>query len=134
MSIFARFFSKKTTTQKSPPVTLPRSSVLGPAEAAAPHDFVWLNKQGVKSSHGFQVQFTGQFEAVYSEGAANITIHVEPSGMNSIGIKNNAFERWNNSSLRNSPERQAEILRNFQAALDFQGLRLEPGIRRASEA
>jgi hypothetical protein len=88
--------------------------------------FSWLNKQGVRSSEGFEVQFTGRFTAEYREGVRYLVVGVESGGNGLIDIKAEAFEKWANSSTRNSPEEQERMLKNFMAALEFQGLKGMP--------
>ena len=88
--------------------------------------FTWLNKQGVRSSDGFEVQFTGRFTAEYREGARYLVVDVEGGGNGLIDFNPRAFERWANSSATNSPEEQARMLKNFMAALEFQGLKGMP--------
>jgi hypothetical protein len=91
--------------------------------------FTWLNKQGVRSSEGFEVQFTGRFCAEYREGGRVLTIGVESGtwgGTTSINVAANAFERWDNSRTINSAQEQQRLRANFMAALLFQGLALEP--------
>ncbi len=39
--------------------------------------FTWLNKQGVRSDRGFEVQRTGRFDAEYSEGGQVVELYVE---------------------------------------------------------
>lgn len=39
--------------------------------------FTWLNKQGVRSDRGFEVQHTGRFDAEYSEGGQVVELYVE---------------------------------------------------------
>jgi hypothetical protein len=90
--------------------------------------FTWLNKQGVRSSDGFDVQCTGRFTIEYREGRRIKVINVEPlviAGKSGVGIKRDTFERWDNSSALNSPEEQARLLRNFHAAMEFQGIEVE---------
>ncbi|MDD3765167.1 MAG: hypothetical protein PHP86_17870 [Nevskiales bacterium] len=85
--------------------------------------FTWLNKQGVRSSSGFEVQTTGRFTIEYREAGRVITVDVEPGiqGGPCVSINDNAFERWDNSSVRNSAEEQARLLKNFKDAMAFQG-------------
>jgi len=89
--------------------------------------FTWLNKQGVKSTKGFIVQFTGRFTAEYKEGLKKITIELEdgklPDGRYCEIIGSNSFLKWD-EGFAISKEKQAEILQNFKDALAFQGLGL----------
>ena len=83
--------------------------------------FTWLNKQGVKSSEGFEVQFTGRFTAEYREGALVVIVDVEGNG-SLISFNRKAFERWSNSSAPFGAAAQERMIKNFIAALEFQGL------------
>jgi beta-lactamase class D len=85
--------------------------------------FTWLNKQGVRSSEGFEVQFTARFTAEYREGARHLIVNVEGGANGLISFNAAAFGKWANSSMRNSPEEQQRMLKNFMAALEFQGLK-----------
>jgi hypothetical protein len=85
--------------------------------------FSWINKQGVRSDEGFEVQFTGRFTAEYREGKRYLVVDVESSGNGQIDFNTKAFEKWANSSIPNDPTEQARIQRNFMAALEFQGLK-----------
>lgn len=84
--------------------------------------FSWINKQGVRSSEGFEVQFTGRFTAEYREGARHLVVDVEGAGNGDICFSPRAFKRWANNSAANSKQEQARMLKNFLAALAFQGL------------
>jgi len=84
--------------------------------------FTWLNKQGVRSSDGFEVQFTGRFTAEYREGHLYLVVNIEGGGNNTVDFDPACFERFANSSIRNTPEAQARMIANFKAALHFQGL------------
>ncbi len=53
-------------------------------------------------------------------------VDVEGGGNGLIDFNPRAFEWWDNSSVRNSPEEQARMLKNFLAALEFQGLKGMP--------
>ena len=48
--------------------------------------FTWLNKQGVRSDRGFEVQFTGRFDAEYREGGRIVELYVE-SGLSGTPFK-----------------------------------------------
>lgn len=85
--------------------------------------FTWINKQGVRSSEGFEVQFTGRFTAEYREGGRHLVVDVEDGANGIIDFNAKAFERWANSSAPNSPSEQARMINNFMAALEFQGLK-----------
>lgn len=90
-------------------------------------NFTWLNKQGVRSDTGFEVQSVDRFTMEYREGRSIITVDVENvmiSETPGVAITSNAFERWNPESggERLTPEQQQTVLRNFTEALKFQGL------------
>ena len=42
--------------------------------------FTWLNKQGVRSDEGFEVQFTSRNTAEYREGRRYLVVDVEGGG------------------------------------------------------
>ena len=88
--------------------------------------FSWINKQGVRSLEGFEVQFTGPFTAVYREGSRHLVVDVEGGANGLIDFNAKAFEKWANSSMINSPEEQKRMLKNFLAALEFQNLKGMP--------
>ena len=88
--------------------------------------FSWINKQGVKSSEGFEVQFTSRFTAEYREGNHYLVLNVADGGNGAIDFDSKEFVKWANSSVSNSPEEQARMLKNFLAALEFQGLQGNP--------
>jgi hypothetical protein len=86
--------------------------------------FTWLNKQGVRSSDGFELQSTGRFTVEYRERGRVITVYVEHGfqGGPCVEIFGNAFERWDGSSVMNFPEEQARLLKNFKDGMAFQGV------------
>lgn len=84
--------------------------------------FSWMNKQGVQSNEGFEVQFTGRFTAEYREGKRYLVVDVEDGGNGQISFSVKAFERWANSSIPNDLVEQTRLQENFMAALRFQGL------------
>ena len=81
--------------------------------------FEWLNKQGVRSSEGFEFQFTGRFTAEYREGERVMELEVEGSPV--VAIKGPL--RWRHGSNL-SPEASERITENIKAALQFMDLRL----------
>ncbi len=88
--------------------------------------FTWLNKQGVQSDLGFTVQFTGRFDAEYSEGDKVVSLYVESGideGDQCILINPDAFIRWDGGQPI-PVERQQKMLQNFREAMEFQGLKL----------
>lgn len=88
--------------------------------------FTWLNKQGVKSDRGFEVQFTGRFDAEYREGGKIVKLYVEDGltgGLQSILVDPGAFERWDDGTPI-PPEQQAQLFQNLKEAMEFQGLKL----------
>ena len=86
--------------------------------------FTWLNKQGVRSSLGFEVQGVNLFTIRYTEGKRFVNVHVEDgfAGRPCISISDSAFSKWDNSTVNNSIEEQQRIRRNFCEAMEFQGI------------
>lgn len=60
--------------------------------------FEWLSKQGVRSSEGFEFQFTGRFTAEYREGDRVMELEVEGSPI--VAIKGHFVGRMGQSSDR----------------------------------
>lgn len=93
-----------------------------------PMTLTWVGKQGVRSSEGFEVQCVGRFEIEYREGGQVVTVPVERGsfgGGPSVSIPTNAFEFWDHYRVPNSKEKQAEMFRNFKAAMVFQGVTVD---------
>ncbi|HMW49810.1 MAG TPA: hypothetical protein PKC70_16030 [Cellvibrionaceae bacterium] len=87
--------------------------------------FKWLNKQGVESSDGFAVQFTGRFTAEYREGHKIISLSVEDGFSNfqpCIILRSNAFNKWDSNEGKLSENEKLRIVKNFKDACSFQGL------------
>jgi hypothetical protein len=88
--------------------------------------FTWMNKQGVRSDKGFEVQSTGRFDLEYREGANIVSIYVESGligGLPSLSIEPDAFLRWD-SGIAIPKDEQTRLFENLRAALAFQGLKL----------
>jgi hypothetical protein len=83
--------------------------------------FEWLNKGGVRSSDGFEFQFTGRSTAQYREGEHIIELDVEGSPI--VSIHNDEPLRWGRGSNL-SAEAKNRVLANIKAALEFMELRL----------
>ncbi|MEO8409028.1 MAG: hypothetical protein ABI478_00535 [Propionivibrio sp.] len=89
--------------------------------------FKWLNKQGVESTSGFAVQFTGRSTCEYREAGHAIQIEVE-SGFSgsrpSISINRDVFAKWGAvRPFHEAPaDKQARLIKNFKDAMAFQGL------------
>ncbi len=90
-------------------------------------NFTWLNKQGVRSDRGFEVQRVDRDTMEYREGGRKITVVWEfgtPDGEKpAILIGPDAFDRWDDGK-ENSFEERMRILENFREALEFKGLGL----------
>ena len=89
-------------------------------------EFTWLNKQGVRSDQGFEVQFTGRFDAEYRERGKKVSLYVEDGlmgGLPAILIDPTAFANWDDGEAI-SPKKQSQLFRDFEAALEFQGLKM----------
>jgi hypothetical protein len=88
--------------------------------------FTWLNKQGVRSDRGFEVQFTGRFDAEYREDHRVVSLSVESGmsgGLPCISIDPNSFLQWDDG-VEIPADRQAQMLENLRLAMEFQGLQL----------
>ena len=91
--------------------------------------FTWLNKQGVRSDDGFEVQRIDRFTAEYRESNKVITFGVESGlsgGLPCIIVDPHAFERWDSIESHNpiTPDYQKKIFENVRQAMLFQGLML----------
>ena len=87
--------------------------------------FTWLNKQGVRSDSGFEVQRTGRFDAEYRENGKVVMLYVESGlsgGASCIILDPQAFARWSDGTVIPEKE-QARMLQNFKDAMEFQGLK-----------
>lgn len=83
-------------------------------------EFRWLNKQGVESTEGFVVQFTGRFAAEYRENGRVLEVDIEPGvvgGSPAICYAASSFRRWSAD-----PAEQQRVSGNFGRAVAFQGL------------
>ena len=87
--------------------------------------FSWLNKQGVKSNKGFIVQSMSRFTIEYREDSRSILVTVDngqlPDGRFCEIIGHDAFSKWDDGTTI-PQDKQKEILKNFTAAMEFQGL------------
>jgi len=89
--------------------------------------FEWLNKQGVRSSKGFEVQCISRYEVEYREGNNVLTLEGDIGrcgARNCFILDKSSINYWDNDILKRafSAEKKQEILDNFTAALDFQNL------------
>jgi len=88
--------------------------------------FEWLNKQGVRSSDGFEFQFTGRFTAEYREHGRVIELYVDGTPSTTTVYESALEPLW--SDIPNAFERKAErnrVISNIREALEFQGMRLD---------
>lgn len=78
--------------------------------------FTHLNKQGVKSSEGFEVQVVDRFTIQYRESGKTISVYVD--GDRHIST-DDVFARWDPpfGHLEIPVEKRHQIRRNFNAAL-----------------
>jgi len=68
-----------------------------------------INSQGVESTAGFVVQFTGRFILEYQQGRFSMECHCEGSN---IAVPELPFGNL-------TPQRRSEIVENIRAALEF---------------
>jgi len=90
--------------------------------------FTWLNKQGVRSDAGFEVQFTGRFDAEYREAGKVMSIYVESGihdGPPCVILNPDAFDRWDGDApgVKLPSDERERIQQNFIEAMLFQGLK-----------
>jgi hypothetical protein len=86
------------------------------AEGVAPVSYVWLNKQGLRSSEGLELQYTGRFTMEVRWGNRRKSLEVEDVARPDDFAPSN-FECWDNSAVANDLAEQKRILVAFQAAL-----------------
>jgi hypothetical protein len=83
--------------------------------------FQWLNKQGVRSSDGFEFQFTGRSTAEYREGERVVDLDVGGSPI--VSIHNREPLCWRRGSILSRDSRE-RVLANIKAALEFMDMQL----------
>jgi hypothetical protein len=87
-------------------------------------EFTWLNKQGVRSDQGFEVQRTGRWTMEYREGAHAMQFSVaagrEPGTLKqTLSVRVVPFPGWAGDPLTDESRRQ--IIENISRALIFKG-------------
>jgi hypothetical protein len=89
--------------------------------------FTWLNKQGVRSDAGFELQFVDRFTMEYRQDGRTITLDIESGflGANqpAILMSPDALNAWDDGAEL-LPTEQRQALQNVREALAFQGLGL----------
>jgi hypothetical protein len=88
--------------------------------------FTWLNKQGVRSDAGFELQFTGRFTVEYRENGRATELYTE-GGAGTVSIYAGSLEPML-AGFDGPDERRVEhdrLIRNIREALAFQGLQLD---------
>ena len=89
--------------------------------------FTWLNKQGVRSDRGFELQSIDRFTFEYREGVRTITLDVESGILGedepAILIGHDALKKWDDGGYLDALT-QRQTLENIREALAFQGLGL----------
>jgi hypothetical protein len=87
-------------------------------------EFTWLNKQGVASTLGFEVQMVDRGCIEYREDGRIMSIEVE-MGMNGgtycLLYSPGCFKRWDESEAISIDE-QTRIEQNFRRAFEFQNV------------
>ena len=78
--------------------------------------FTRTNKQGVRSSDGFEVQVVDRFTIQYREGGKTMSVYVEGDRH---FLSDDVFAKWDPpfSHLEISAEKRKQIRKNFNAAL-----------------
>jgi hypothetical protein len=88
------------------------------SEFTLPAPYVWIHKQGVRSSEGMEVQYTGRFTVEVCWGKRNKTLEVEGVARPQ-DFGPDTFEKWDNSAVSNDPAERQRILSMFRGALAF---------------
>jgi hypothetical protein len=90
-------------------------------------NFTWLNKQGVRSDTGFELQSMDRFTFEYREGSRTITLDIESGivgeSQPAILMGPDALKKWDNGANLDIAA-QKQVLDNIRQALAFQGLGL----------
>jgi hypothetical protein len=88
--------------------------------------FTWLNKQGVRSSQGFEFQFTGRLKAEYRERGRVTELYVEDTSSGITAYEGDLRHLWNAIPEPTAQEQERHrIIENVRSALAFQGLALD---------
>ena len=91
-------------------------------------EFTWLNKQGVRSINGFEVQFVDRFTMEYKEDNKAMIMDIEDGSLNGntpcICMDSDAITAWNNDDEPIDSIKELEIINNIRRALLFQKLEL----------
>jgi len=91
--------------------------------------FTWINKQGVRSAQGFEVQMVSRDCIEYREFDRVLTVEVE-MGMSGSSpcllVSPDCFSRWDDMSQSASldDDEQLRIERNVREAMRFQGVKI----------
>lgn len=89
--------------------------------------FTWLNKQGVRSDAGFELQRIDRFTIEYREGPRTITIDIEDGMIDgtipAVIMETDSIGRWDDG-IPVLQDKQFMIIANIRAALVFQGVEL----------
>jgi hypothetical protein len=82
--------------------------------------YTWLNKQGIRSSDGLEVQFTGRSSLEVRLGRRRKVVEIgDLDHPGSIQVPSRTFECWDNSTVPNDHAEQERLHRAFEAAMEF---------------
>ncbi|OQX04956.1 MAG: hypothetical protein BWK73_34795 [Thiothrix lacustris] len=89
--------------------------------------FELLNKQGVRSSEGFEVQWVSRYAIEYREGRNILTLKGDIGRAGARAgfiLERSSINHWDNDIMKRefSDEKKQQILDNFKSALNFQNL------------
>jgi hypothetical protein len=88
------------------------------ARAVPVTTYTWLNNQGLRSSDGLDVQYTGRFSLEVRWGLRRRELDVE-GVLRPEDVDTYHFEKWDNSSVPNDLAEQQRVLKAVRAALDY---------------
>jgi hypothetical protein len=87
--------------------------------------FTWINSLGVRSDQGFEVESLDAGTEVYREGDRTVAIPVE-RGATAVGpaviVEPTIFRHWDGESVEIPADRQAVMMANFVAAMEFRSV------------
>lgn len=80
--------------------------------------YTWINKQGVQSSDGLVVRYTGRFDLEVRWGKRKKLLFAE-GVLRPEDLDERQFDRWDTSAVRNDDVERKRIFEAVREALSF---------------